>query len=181
MSQPEPRKKIREMTSDERRAYNKESKRRQRDKERAGRLAVRIPIANEYEMPTSDQQAIFEHGESVLRSVQAEVSVTKTDQEIVESIASVQFGFENDLVQKVVGPTGMLVGGYFPEAVAHRAIEHVHRFPNILQSRTFRVMYDKVLQQVVRWAEAKITYASQEYIADVKSELAGKYVLPTLP
>jgi hypothetical protein len=45
----------------------------------------------------------------------------------------------------------MLVGGHYPDAVASTATEHVHRFPSLLGSATFKTMYDKLLPAVKAW------------------------------
>jgi hypothetical protein len=116
-----------------------------------------------------------------LKLVQAELPDHKfatQDEYVVEAVVHVQFGLENNIIQKVVGPHGMLVGGHYPDAVTSTAIKHVHRFPNLLDSATFKTMYEKLLPAVKAW-DGKFNhhYSSPELMADVRAELDGTYVL----
>jgi hypothetical protein len=84
------------------------------------------------------------------------------------------FGLENNIVQKVVNPHGMLVGGHYPDAVASTAIEHVHRFLTPLGSATFKTMYEKLLRAVVAWdGKYQNRYSSPELMAGIRTELDG--------
>jgi hypothetical protein len=100
------------------------------------------------------------------------------DEYVIEATAHVLSGLENNIIQKVVNPHGMLVGGHYPDAVASTAIAHVHRFPSLLDSATFKAMYDKLLPAVKAWdAKFNHAYSSHELMADIRAELDGNYIL----
>jgi len=146
--------KIKELTPEQRREYNRIQKQRQRDHEREEAAAKRIPNANDFKMPESKQNLLDQHSSDILKTVRAELpdhEFATQDEYIVEATAHVLFGLENNVVQKVVNPHGMLVGGHYPDAVASTAIERVHRFPSLLGSTTFKQMYDKFLRAVGEW------------------------------
>jgi hypothetical protein len=162
------------------RECNNERKRRQRNKEKAERLARQIPDAADYELPEVQQRALSEHSNSILKSIRAEVDVTEQDIYVIDCIARVSLGLENNYAKKVNEPFGVLIGGYFPDAAWSTAIEHVHRFPSLLQSATFADLYHKFLAQVTKWNnQTHGAYSAPEFVADLKSEIAGTYVLPT--
>jgi hypothetical protein len=72
----------------------------------------------------------------------------------------------------------MLAGGHYPDVVASTAIEHVHRFPSLLGSATFKTMYDKLLPAVKAWdGKFDHRYSSHELMADIRAELDGNYIL----
>jgi hypothetical protein len=175
--------KIKEMAPEQRREYNRVQKQQQRDREREEAAAKRIPNANDFEMPEAKQKLLDQHSSDILKTVQAELpdhEFATQDEYVVEATAHVVFGLENNVVQKVVNPHGMLVGGHYPDAVASAAIEHVHRFPSLLGSATFKTMYEKLLRAVVAW-DGKYQHrcSSPEHMADVRAELDGIYVLKT--
>ena len=103
---------------------------------------------------------------------------TAQDEYVIEATAHVLSGLENNIIQKVVNPLGMLVGGHYPDAVASTAIEHVHRLPDLLGSATFKQAYDKFLRAVVAWdGKYQHRYCSPELMADIRAELDGNYIL----
>ena len=175
--------KLDEMTSEQRREYNRVKKQQQRDREREEAAAKRIPNANDFEMPEQKQKLLDQHSNEILKTVQAELPDHKfvtQDEYVIEAAAHVLFGLENDIVQKVVNPHGMLVGGHYPDAVANTAIAHVHRFPSLLGSATFKAMYGKLLPAVKAWdGKFNHAYSSHELMADIRAELDGTYVLKT--
>jgi len=179
--------KLSEMTSEqqeEKRKYDREAKQHQRAKEKTERMLRIIPNARDYRMPEEQQNKLGQHTHIVTKTVAAELGVEKLsdpDQYIAAGVASVVFGLENQVTQIVYQPNGMLVGGWFPDAAASEAIEHVHRFPSLLQSRAFADLYSKFLQAVVKWSKKHEHYSTPEFIQEVQAELAGTYVLPPLP
>jgi hypothetical protein len=174
--------KLKEMTSEQRREYNRIQKQQQRDREREEAAARRIPNANDFEMPDAKQQSLDQHSSEILKLVQAELpdhKLATQDKYVVEAVAHVQLGLENNIVQKVVSPHGMLVGGHYPDAMASTAIERAHRF-GLLGSATFKTMYEKLLRAVVTWdGKYQHRYSSPELMADIRAELDGIYVLKT--
>ena len=174
---------ISEMTSEEQdrvRKYNREAKKRERDRDRQDKEKS----ASLYELPEAQQKALRKHAQDTANTITADFGLEKLprpDGYIVDGVASVLCGLEKNFTQKVHNPPGILVGGYFPDAMASEAIEHVHRFPHLLNSVTFATLYDKFLQAVVKWSKKADDYATPEFVQDVKAELAGTYVLPRLP
>ena len=175
--------KLKEMTPEQRREYNRVQKQQQRDREREEAAAKRIRNANDFEMPDQKQKSLDQHSSEILKTVQAELPDHKfatEDKYVVEAVAHVLSGLENNIIQKVVNPHGMLVGGHYPDAVASTAIAHVHRFPSLLDSATFKAMYDKLLPAVKAWdAKFNHAYSSHDLMGDIRSELDGTYVLKT--
>jgi hypothetical protein len=175
--------KLKEMTPEQRREYNRVQKQQQRDREREEVAAKRIPNANDFNMPDQKQRLLDQHSSEIVKTVRAELSDQKfkaQDEYVIEATAHVLSGLENNIIQKVVNPHGMLVGGHYPDAVASTAIAHVHRFPSLLDSATFKAMYDKLLPAVKAWdAKFNHAYSSHELMADIRAELDGSYVLKT--
>jgi hypothetical protein len=173
--------KIKEMTPEQRREYNRVQKQQQRDREREEAAAKRIPNANDFKMPEAKQKLLDQHSSEIVKTVRAELSDHKfkaQDEYVIEATAHVLSGLENNIIQKVVNPHGMLVGGHYPDAVASTAIAHVHRFPSLLDSATFKAMYDKLLPAVKAWdAKFNHAYSSHELMADIRAELDGNYIL----
>jgi FKBP-type peptidyl-prolyl cis-trans isomerase (trigger factor) len=94
--------KLKEMTSEQRREYNRIQKQQQRDREREKAAAKRIPNANDFEMPEAKQKLLDQHSSEILKTVQAELPDHKfatEDKYVVEAVAHVLFGLENNIVQ----------------------------------------------------------------------------------
>jgi len=172
-----------EQQREEKRKYDREAKQRQRAKEKIDRMLRVIPNARDYTMPEEQQKKLNQHSHAVTKTVAADLGLEKLpgpDLYIVEAVACVLFGLENNFTQIVHAPFGMLVGGWFPDAAASEAIEHVHRFPSLLQSTTFADLYNKFLQAVVKWSKKNEQCSTPEFIQEVQAEIAGEYVLPQL-
>jgi hypothetical protein len=175
--------KLREMPPEQRREYNRNAKRQQRAKEEAERQRSMIPLARDYVMPEQQQKKVDQYTDQVARTIQADLGVeelAKPDAYIVEAVASVLFGLENNFAQIVNDPVGIIVCGWFPDSAASETIEHVHRFPQILQSTTFSDLYARFLNQVAKWTKKNEQYASPEFVQDIKAEIDGKYVIRPL-
>ncbi len=176
--------KLSEMNEEQRREYNRESKKRQREKQRQEKEKLTIPNARDYVMPEPQEKELSQHSHAVAKIVAADLGLEKLsgpDGYIVDAVACVLFGLENNFTQIVYEPFGMLVGGWFPDAAASEAIEHVHRFPSLLQSTTFAALYNRFLQAVVKWSKKHEHYSTPEFIQEVEAEIGGTYVLPPLP
>ena len=175
--------KIKEMTPEQRREYNRVQKQQQRDREREEAAAKRIPNANDFKMAEVTQNQLDQHSREILKLVRAELpdhTFATQDEYVIEATAHVLFGLENSIVQKVVDPHGILAGGHYPDAVASTAIELVHRFPSLLGSATFKTMYEKLLRAVVAWdGKYQHRFSSPDLMGDIRSELDGTYVLKT--
>src|SRR6267378_4187660 len=168
---------------EQKRQYDREAKQRSRAKEKAERLRSMVPLARNYKIPEEQQKKLSQHSRDITKAVQADLNLEKlpgTDEYIVGAVACVLFGLEHQFTQIVHDPCGMLVGGWFPDAAASEAIEHVHRFPSLLQSTTFADLYSKFLQAVVKWSKKNEQCSTPEFIQEVQAEIAGEYVLPQL-
>jgi hypothetical protein len=173
---------LKQMTPEQFREYKKNAKRDERARASAEREARRIPEASEFRMPLV-RQKLLDHCESetltTIKSELPENKFTTQDEFVIAAVSNILCGFENQFIQKVVNPHGMLVGGHFPDAVASTTIEHVHRFPKLLDSPTFKNLYDKFLRAVINCdGKYQHAYSTPEFIAEVKDELAGTYTLP---
>jgi hypothetical protein len=133
-------------------------------------------------MPEAKQKLLDQHSSEILKTVQAELPDHKfatEDKYVVELWRMFCSGWRTTS-SKVINPHGMLVGGHYPDAVASTATEHVHRFPSLLGSATFKTMYDKLLPAVKAWdGKFDHRYSSPELMADIRAELDGTYVLKT--
>src|SRR5467141_4885851 len=173
-----------EQQREAKRTYDREAKQRSRAKQKDERLRSMVPLARNYKIPEEQQKKLSQRSRTVAKIVAADLGLEKLsgpDGYIVDAVACVLFGLENNFTQIVYEPFGMLVGGWFPDAAASEAIEHVHRFPSLLQSTTFADLYSKFLQAVVKWSKKHEHYSTPEFIQEVKAEIAGTYVLRPLP
>jgi hypothetical protein len=154
--------------------YNLNRKQESRERERQDSLANSIPTYKEYTLPETQAKALEKYADEIVKLVQSELNVKAPW--ILEPIAECLFGFEKNYLQKV--QEGMLIGGHFPDAMASTAVEYVHKIPNLLESPTFKLLYEKFLQAVLKWdGKYQYRYSSPELMADVRAELAGNYVL----
>jgi hypothetical protein len=175
--------KLSEMSPEQRRVYNRNAKRQQRTKEEAERMRSMIPLARDYKLPESQQTKLDQYSRDVAKTIAADLGLEELpgpDMYIVDAVACTLFGLENNISQIVNEPSGIVVGGWFPDAAASEAIEHVHRVPRLLQSAVFADLYSRFLQAVVKWAKRSEQYATPEFIQELKREIAGTYVLPPL-
>jgi hypothetical protein len=172
--------KIKDMNPEQLREYNRVQKQSQRERERQEAAAKRIPNANDFRVPIAKQAELDKHTNDILKAIQAELPDHRfaiQDEFVIETVGCALFGLENNIIQKVQNPDGMLVGGHFPDAVASTAVEHVHRFPNLLGSATFKSLYDKFLRAVMSWdGKYQHAYSSPELLADVKTDISGHFL-----
>jgi hypothetical protein len=174
---------ISDMTPEQRREYNKSAKRKQRNQQKAEVLRRIIPRAKDFHMPDLDRRNVEAYSAQIVTAIQTELAqgkLSERDEYIVDAVACVMSGFENDFVQVVHDPSGMLVGGHFPDAVGADAVEYVHRFPELMKSKTFNELYNRFLREVVKWAKKNQQYVDAEFIQQMKAELVGTYQLSPL-
>src|SRR5882762_1350407 len=104
---------------EEKRKYDREAKQRSRAKEKAERLRSMVPLARDYVMPEEQQKKLSQYSQGIQKAVQADLkSLSCMDEYIVEAVACVLYGLQHQFTQIVHGPSGMLVGGWFPDAAA---------------------------------------------------------------
>src|SRR5881227_3571598 len=138
--------KLKEMNEEQRKEYNRVQKQNQRERERQEKLLEYIPTATAYVLPEAQAKALQKYSDEILKTVQSEMAV-KVVPWIVGPIAEILLGFEKNYVRTV--QEGMLIGGHFPDAIGAMAVECVHKIPNLLDSPTFKTMYDKLLRAVL--------------------------------
>jgi hypothetical protein len=178
----EPKKKLAEMSDVERRAYNVLAKRKSREKEKQARLAAMIPNARDYVLPETEVADILEFTRDTENAIRAELpELTEQDTLQITGLCSVLRGLEKNYTRNVTNPSGVLVGGYFPEAVGAGLVEHVHRYPGVLESPLFKKLYDTLLREILRWSKRNRASVTPELIADIQSEISGSYTLPPAP
>jgi hypothetical protein len=102
------------------------------------------------------------------------------DVEVISLLSDVYFGFGHSIIQPVYDPTGLKVGGYYPEAAARQAVIHAHR-TQILDSASFKKLYFAVLKEVVRAAKKNPELWDEKYVNDIRQELVGTFRLPVEP
>ena len=169
-----------EMNEEQRREYNRIAKQRQRDRQKQEKERLNIPNARDYVMPEHQQKQLNEYTRSVMTAIATDLNLEKLtdpDEYIITGVSCVLFGIKHQFTQVVDDPSGMLVGGWFPDATASEAIKHVHRFPSLLGSSTFADLYWKFLHTVVKWSKENEQYVTPEFIQEVEAEIAGPYVL----
>src|SRR6266436_9032449 len=122
-----------EQQREEKRKYDREAKQRSRAKQKDERMRSMVPLARHYKIPEEQQKELSQHSHTVTKTVTVDLGLEKLpgpDEYIVDAVACVLCGLENNFTQIVHDPFGMLVGGWFPDAAASEAIERVHRFPS---------------------------------------------------
>jgi hypothetical protein len=177
---------IKTMSPEQLREYRRNAKKDQRARASEEREAKRIPDAEELlgrRLPETKQKPLDDCVKNFVETVRVELNYKPlvADLYVLEATANCLHGLENGILRKVyVGTTlAMHAGNHFPDAVASTTIEHVHRFPKLLESPTFKNLYDKFLRAVIAWdGKYQHRYSTPEFIAEVKAELAGTYTLP---
>jgi hypothetical protein len=166
------------------REYDRLAKQKSRAKAKLERERLAIPNAHDYVLPDQHKKRLEEYSQELQKAIAADLGVkelAEPDEYIVAAVVCVSFGLENSICQVVYDPEGVLVGGWFPDAAASEAIEHVHRFPLLLSSTVFADLYNRFLKAVLNWSKKNEQYSTREFIRDLTAELAGTYVLPPRP
>jgi hypothetical protein len=177
----EQKKKMKDMTAEELKAYNNERKRRSRAAKKAKKIAAEPIYCRDYEIPAEFQEQIAAYRKSILESITVELGdLSVQNVEVISLLSDVSFGFEHSIIQHVYDPTGLKVGGYYAEAAARHAVIHAHR-TQILDSATFKKLYYTVLKEVVARAKKNADLWDENYVNDIRRELAGTFRLPVEP
>jgi hypothetical protein len=148
--------KLKEMTPEQRREYNRVQKQQQRDREREEAAAKRIPNANDFEMPEAKQKLLDQHSSEILKTIRAELPDHKfmaQDEYVIEATAHVVFGLENNIVQKVERLDSYVQR---TEAIAARVRQQVDsangsirsEFQNIVTSAAVKALRDALENEV---------------------------------
>jgi hypothetical protein len=183
------KKKISELTPEEQeniRAYNRENKRKSREKQRA----VKPPSADEWtwnfvdNFPEQDKELkayVRQIEEKVVEELGPGLG-TGDETYTVDGVARTLFCLKKNSdpwVRQVHSPNGIIVGGiYFPEALGSELVSSAHKL-GLKKSPTFNALYLELL----RILDKKFGHmqAGDAYelgcTADIKAELAGTYSL----
>jgi hypothetical protein len=181
MTTPEQSKKVPPKGTPERRQYDRTAKQRSRSKAKQERLASQTPIASEYELPRSQKDQLAEHFRQIIARIAAELphKLTFADECMIQMMADVVLAEERKWTRKVSSPNGMLYGSVFPDAAASDLIQHVHRFPNLLESVSFCDLYQTFLKLVHKLS--RNDWFDQDFAKDIEAEINGTYSLPPEP
>jgi hypothetical protein len=187
------KKKISELTPEEQgkiRAYNRENKRKSREKERAAQTLS----AEEWTWNFADNFP-EQHKElnAYVRQIEEKVVEelgrglgTCAETYTVDRVARTLFSLKRNSdpwVRQVHSPNGIIVGGsYFPEALGSDLISSAHKL-GLKKSPTFTALYIELLRILDKKFGHIRTGDAFELgcAADIKAELAGTYVLPAPP
>jgi hypothetical protein len=175
-----PRKKLAEMTPEERRAYNAQSKRKSRDKEKQERLAAMVPAYADFRLPDTQREQLTENARQMIDQIATELSqLTFEDRRVIEMASDVLLSHEKAWAKEVHSPYGLLYGRYFVDGAASEIIEHIHRFPNLLESPTLTALYQKFLKTVRKLS--RNSWFDPNFAKQIESEFDGTYELPGAP
>lgn len=170
-------KKLADMSPQELAAHRPDGRTRQAIRREKIRLGKIIPSAYHFEMPEEQVKALREYVESISETIKAEGSVLDPyDEFILRNLCRVLHGFDKEWIQKVTDPDGVLIGGCFPDAVASEVIQHFHREGQLTKSETFLELYKKFIHRVGQYY--RHAPATDDYIRNIKAEIAGTYRLP---
>lgn len=181
------KKKISELTPEEQeniRAYNRENKRKSREKQRA----AQTPSAEEWtgnfagNFPEQDKELnayVRQIKEKVVEELGRGLgSYAETD--TVDQVARTLFSLKKNSdpwVRQVHSPNGIIVGGlYFPEALGSGLVSSAHKL-GLKKSPTFTALYLELLRILDnKFGHIRVGDAYElGCVADIKAELAGTY------
>jgi hypothetical protein len=177
MENIQPRKKLSEMTPSERAEYQKLAKRKSRQKAKQEHLASQIPVALDYELPQSQKDQLAENARRITATIAAELpdKLSFEDEIVIEMMSDVIHGHEWKFTKAVHSPSGVLYGNYHPDAAASEIIQHVHRFPNLLDSQSFKDLYQRFLTLVRKLSRNE--WFDPSFAKEIESEIDGTYKL----
>ena len=166
-------KKFKDLSADDRKRYQRDAKRRSRERQRLEQETNEIPLAADYSPPKEWERDLSKFSDETLRQVQAEIGpVTRMDKYIITGVAETSLGIEKNFLQKVQAPAGVLAGTWFIDAFGSEAVDYVHHNPALANSPTFRTLYEKLLLAVLSWSkQTNPGCVTKEFIANVEAEL----------
>jgi hypothetical protein len=156
------------MSIEEQRRKNRERQQRFRDKKNKP-----IPDAWDYEMPRAQSEQLSNYSKSVLAQITTELGkLGKNDDYILNGIACTNLALEKGWAQAVHNPEGILSGGYFPDAIASEAIQHL-RNSRLLESPAFVELYKRFLQAVAAFCDdTDVRFIDPDFALEIKAEIA---------
>jgi hypothetical protein len=168
-------KRIKDLSPKEMKDYQNAMKRASRAREKEAKAAP--PDADDYVIPKAQEEQLRAHHESVLAQVTTELGeLYQGDDYIIDGLARCSHALTNNWTKVVQNPSGILAGYYFPDAIAHEAVDHIrNRHSALLKSMTFTTLYREFLAQVMKFfkSEKNQKHQTNEFIEEVRAELGG--------
>jgi hypothetical protein len=166
-------KRIKDLSPQELKDYQNAMKRASRLREKE---AIGVLDADDYLIPKVQEEKISEYHKSILAQVTSELSeLTQGDDYIIDGLARCSLALTNNWTKVVQNPSGILAGYYFPDAIAHEAVDHIRNHQTrLLESSTFSKLYPEFLAQVIRFfkSEKNEKHQTPEFVDEAKRELA---------
>jgi hypothetical protein len=165
------------------REYDRLAKQRSRAKEKLERERLSIPKVADYKVPEAWESQLSAASQAAIIAIREELlQITDRDDYVITGISEVLCGLRHRYTQKVQAPMGIVVGIWFVDALGSEAVEYVHKDPALLGSPTFKEIYDALLSEIMQWSKKQDPeFLNPQYIADVRTALAGEYKLPPEP
>jgi hypothetical protein len=158
-----------------------ERKQKSRAGQEAAREAKRIPSAAEYTMPQAQQAVLSEAVRSYTEQIRSELGdhvPAEDDLCVIGNCVYTVVGYEKNFVKRVSDPTGVLVGGIYPDACVNNVVSHVRLQHNLLQSKTFEELYKKFLMVAKKLSQTYEAVFEPKYAEILNQELNGTYAKP---
>src|SRR5690348_7718139 len=96
--------------------------RRSREIQKAAQLKIQPIVVETYKIPPEVEKKMDQFCDSMLEIIKAELGdLTARDEEVATRFAQISYGFDHGVIQTVHSPSGLLVGGVYPEAAARKA------------------------------------------------------------
>ena len=177
MENTQPRKKLSEMTPEERTEYQRLAKRRSRERQRQRTVT---PTADEWAEQFSKQHPALQteldqYANEFAKSVLCELQI-KSSYAIdacLDQVARTSLGLKRNWVRDVQAPNGEMVAGmYFADSLGETIVRDAHMY-GLEQSPTFSAGY----RELLRILDEKYGYEQTKDAHAIKAELNGSFVL----
>jgi hypothetical protein len=176
-----PKKGLKLMTPEERRAYNAQMKARSRERKK---LAVYVFTADEWrdefrKQHPALQTELDEYAKQFAETVLSELQINSSHaiDACLDQVARTLLGLKSGWVRDVQAPAGELVSGaYFGDALGELIVGDTHR-NGLERSQTFSAAYRELLKIL----DKEYGHENSKDALAIKAELNGTYSLPPEP
>ena len=179
-------KRVPQQGTDERRAYNRDAKKRSRAKQKQEREAKERLTSREHcdaFFASRDYVRMSEYRKETAKKISEELETDLNAQatEVVDFILSASFGFENKIMRQVTDPPGLMVGSLFPDVIGRHIVAGAHKY-GLERSATFSKVYRDLLRTLDQRFGKQLSKDPIEMQAalDIKSELVGEYAMESV-